>query len=114
MSGALLPEAIRDRFHLPSGATYLKSHSVGCQPRAAEAALRDGLLAPWRETGEAWPDWLGAIDTWRAALAATATAAMSVSAPLFELTCIAITSATSSSSAAVQFTESRTSASSGR
>ena len=69
MSGALLPEAIRDRFHLPSGATYLKSHSVGCQPRAAEAALRDGLLAPWRETGEAWPDWLGAIDTWRAALA---------------------------------------------
>lgn len=70
MTGSLLPEAVRGRFHLPPGATYLKSHSVGCQPRAAEAALRDGLLAPWRETGEAWPDWLGAIDTWRAALAA--------------------------------------------
>jgi kynureninase len=70
VSGALLPEAVAGRFHLPPGATYLKSHSVGCQPRAAEAALREGLLAPWRETGEAWPDWLGAIDAWRAALAA--------------------------------------------
>lgn len=69
MSGALLPEAIRDRFHLPPGATYLKSHSVGCQPRAAEALLRDRLLTPWRETGEAWPHWLDAIDQWRAALA---------------------------------------------
>ena len=70
MSGALLPEAVAGRFHLPPNATYLKSHSVGCQPRAAEAALREGLLAPWRETGEAWPGWLGAIDAWRAALAA--------------------------------------------
>ncbi|HMN53657.1 MAG TPA: aminotransferase class V-fold PLP-dependent enzyme [Sphingopyxis sp.] len=69
MSGALLPEAVAGRFHLPPGATYLKSHSVGCQPRAAEDLLRRKLLAPWRETGEAWPDWLGAIDTWRAALA---------------------------------------------
>ncbi len=69
MSGALLPEAIRDRFHLPPDATYLKSHSVGCQPRAAEALLRDRLLTPWRETGEAWPHWLDAIDAWRAALA---------------------------------------------
>lgn len=69
MSGALLPAAIAERFHLPPGATYLKSHSVGCQPRAAEALLRDRLLAPWRETGEAWPHWLDAIDQWRAALA---------------------------------------------
>lgn len=70
MTGALLlPEAIRDRFHLPPGAVYLKSHSVGCQPRAAEALLRDRLLTPWRETGEAWPHWLEAIDAWRAALA---------------------------------------------
>lgn len=69
MSGALLPEAIAERFHLPPGATYLKSHSVGCQPRAAEALLRERLLAPWRETGEAWPHWLEAIDQWRAALA---------------------------------------------
>ncbi|KTE10108.1 aminotransferase class V-fold PLP-dependent enzyme [Sphingopyxis sp. H115] len=69
MTGALLPEAIRDRFHLPPGVPYLKSHSVGCQPRAAEALLRDRLLMPWRETGEAWPHWLEAIDAWRAALA---------------------------------------------
>lgn len=66
---ALLPEAVADRFHLPPGAVYLKSHSVGCQPRAAEALLREGMLAPWRETGEAWPQWLEAIDAWRAALA---------------------------------------------
>ncbi|WP_428683995.1 aminotransferase class V-fold PLP-dependent enzyme [Sphingopyxis sp.] len=69
MSGALLPEATRDRFHLPPDAIYLKSHSVGCQPRDAEALLRDKLLTPWREAGEAWPHWLDAIDEWRVALA---------------------------------------------
>lgn len=69
MSGALLAEAARDRFHLPPDSIYLKSHSVGCQPRAAEALLRDRLLTPWRATGEAWPHWLDAIDEWRAALA---------------------------------------------
>lgn len=68
MTGALLPEAVRDRFHLPPDAVYLKSHSVGCQPRAAEALLRDKMLQPWRETGEAWPRWLDTIDEWRAAL----------------------------------------------
>lgn len=68
MTGKLLPEAVRDRFHLPPDAIYLKSHSVGCQPRAAEAMLRDKMLQPWRETGEAWPHWLDAIDEWRAAL----------------------------------------------
>lgn len=69
MNGALLAEATRDRFHLPPDSIYLKSHSVGCQPRAAEALLRDRLLTPWRATGEAWPHWLEAIDEWRAALA---------------------------------------------
>lgn len=69
MTGALLSEAVADRFHLPPGAVYLKSHSVGCQPRTAEALLREKLLQPWRETGEAWPHWLEAIDEWRAALA---------------------------------------------
>lgn len=68
MSGALLPEAVAGRFHLPPDAVYLKSHSVGCQPRAAEALLRDRMLTPWRATGEAWPAWLEAIDEWRAAL----------------------------------------------
>jgi kynureninase len=68
VTGALLPEAVRGRFHLPPDAVYLKSHSVGCQPRAAEALLRNKLLQPWRETGEAWPHWLDALDEWRAAL----------------------------------------------
>jgi len=69
VSAELLPEAIAERFHLPPGATYLKSHSVGCQPRTAEALLRDRMLMSWRETGEAWPHWLDAIDQWRDALA---------------------------------------------
>lgn len=69
MTPALLQPAVAERFHLPPGSVYLKSHSVGCQPRAAEALLRDKLLMPWRETGEAWPHWLEAIDQWRAALA---------------------------------------------
>lgn len=69
MNGALLSEAVAARFHLLPGVTYLKSHSVGCLPRAAEARLREKLLAPWAETGEAWPHWLEAIDEWRAALA---------------------------------------------
>lgn len=70
MTGALLSDAVQRRFHLPPGAAYLKSHSVGCQPRVAAEALQARLLDPWRETGEAWPDWLAAIDAWRAALAA--------------------------------------------
>lgn len=68
MTGALLPPAVAGRFHLPPDAVYLKSHSVGCQPRAVADALTARLLDPWRETGEAWPDWLAAIDDWRAAL----------------------------------------------
>jgi kynureninase len=65
---ALLQPGIATRFHLPPGSVYLKSHSVGCQPRAAAPALQARLLDPWRDTGEAWPDWLAAIDDWRAAL----------------------------------------------
>lgn len=68
MTGALLPPAVAGRFHLPADAVYLKSHSVGCQPRAAADALQARLLAPWREQGEAWPDWLAAVDDWRASL----------------------------------------------
>ena len=69
MSGALLPAAVAGHFFLPPRAVYLKSHSVGCQPRSAEALLRDRMLTPWRETGEAWPHWLESIDAWRTALA---------------------------------------------
>ena len=70
MTATLLPESVATRFHLPRGVTYLKSHSVGCQPRQAEAMLRERYLTPWAETGEAWPNWLDAIDAWRAALGA--------------------------------------------
>lgn len=70
MTGTLLPESVAERFHLPDGVTYLKSHSVGCQPRRAEALLRERYLAPWAGTGEAWPHWLDAVDAWRAALGA--------------------------------------------
>ncbi|WP_052071837.1 aminotransferase class V-fold PLP-dependent enzyme [Sphingopyxis sp. MWB1] len=69
MTEALLPEGVAARFHFPPGATYLKSHSVGCQPREAGALLQQHYLGPWAETGEAWPHWLEAIDGWRAALA---------------------------------------------
>ena len=33
---------MRDLFHLPSGGPYLLSHSVGCLPRRARAALEAG------------------------------------------------------------------------
>jgi kynureninase len=65
---ALLQPGVATRFHLPPGSVYLKSHSVGCQTRRAATALQARLLDPWRDTGEAWPDWLAAIDDWRAAL----------------------------------------------
>lgn len=70
MTAALLPGSVATRFHLPRGVTYLKSHSVGCQPRRAEALLRERYLEPWADTGEAWPSWLDAVDAWRAALGA--------------------------------------------
>lgn len=68
MTDALLAADIAGRFHLPPGGAYLKSHSVGCQPRAVAAMLQARLLGPWREQGEAWPGWLAAIDDWRAML----------------------------------------------
>lgn len=69
MTGALLPPSLAMRFHLPPDSVYLKSHSVGCQPVVAAEALRTRYLDPWREQGEAWPDWLSAINHWRGALA---------------------------------------------
>ena len=44
MTGALLPEAVAERFHLPPDAVYLKSHSVGCQPRAANFPRQRSVL----------------------------------------------------------------------
>lgn len=52
----------RDRFTVPEG-YYLLSHSVGCLPHGAEAALNDACLEPWRQSGgHAWPIWLQTID----------------------------------------------------
>ncbi len=61
----------RDDFHLPGPGPYLETHSVGCLPRSAVAQLEAGFLAPWQRCGgEAWAEWLGEIDGFRAALAA--------------------------------------------
>src|ERR1700761_8496579 len=58
------------RFLVPPGGPYLLAHSVGCQPVAARNALERHMLEPWAaKGGEAWPDWLAAIDDFRAALA---------------------------------------------
>jgi selenocysteine lyase/cysteine desulfurase len=60
----------RDRFLTPPGGPYLLSHSVGPQPVAAAPLLHQTLLAPWAaKGGEAWGDWLAAIDRFRASLA---------------------------------------------
>lgn len=69
MTAGLLDPALAARFHLPPAGPYLRSHSAGCQPRSAAAALDKALLAPWREQGDAWDAWLNAIDDWRHALA---------------------------------------------
>ena len=57
-------------FLVPRGGPYLLTHSVGCLPQAARAALDSGFLAPWAERGgNAWPLWLQQIDMFRVALA---------------------------------------------
>ncbi len=61
---------MRDLFHVPEGGPYLMSHSVGCLPRAARAALDACYLGPWQTTGgAAWGPWLETIEKFRAALA---------------------------------------------
>ena len=58
------------RFLVPPGGPYLLAHSVGCQPVTAREALERHVLAPWADKGgEAWPDWLSAIDGFRSSLA---------------------------------------------
>jgi kynureninase len=65
-----MAEDARSRFFVPEGGPYALSHSVGCLPRSAQAALERTYLAPWRrEGGDAWDAWLAAIDGFRAALA---------------------------------------------
>jgi kynureninase len=57
------------RFHVPEG-TYLLSHSVGCLPHGSAEAVEAGYYRPWREAGgDAWPGWLEALTSFRAAVA---------------------------------------------
>jgi kynureninase len=61
----------RDAFHVPGAGPYLLTHSVGCLPRRTESSAIHELLRPWRELGgDAWPEWLTAIDRFCDALAA--------------------------------------------
>ncbi|MGH6780529.1 MAG: hypothetical protein ACREB5_00280, partial [Sphingomonadaceae bacterium] len=83
----------RALFELPEGGPYLLSHSVGALPRAARARLEAAVLRPWAAKGsDAWGDWLGAIDDFRAVLAGLAGGTMAdycpqpnLSAGLFRL-----------------------------
>jgi kynureninase len=56
-------------FIIPDG-IYALSHSVGCLPRTARAALDEAYLNPWSlRGGGAWPDWLNAVNKFCDALA---------------------------------------------
>jgi kynureninase len=62
--------AVSARLCVPGPGPYLLTHSVGCLPVTAEAALRSTYLEPWRaQGGDAWPRWLEAVGEFRAALA---------------------------------------------
>jgi selenocysteine lyase/cysteine desulfurase len=61
----------RDDLSVPGPGPYALTHSVGCLPRTALARLQEGFIAPWQHKGgDAWGDWLGELDGYRAALAA--------------------------------------------
>ena len=64
-------DAPRALFEVAGPGPYLLSHSVGCLPRAARAQLDKDLFGPWAEQGsDGWGVWLGAIERFRAAVAA--------------------------------------------
>ncbi len=61
---------MHDLFHVPEGGPYLLSHSVGCLPRTARAALDAAYLDPWQNTGgAAWEPWLETIERFRGGVA---------------------------------------------
>lgn len=71
MSSGLLPNAVREQFHVPGAGPYYLAHSVGASPVVAAAALEAQFLKPWREQGgDAWPEWLVAIEGFRESIAA--------------------------------------------
>ena len=60
---------MREHFNVPD--RYFLSHSVGCLPKRAPAYLGDHFLAPWQaKGGDAWPDWMQEIETFRARISA--------------------------------------------
>jgi kynureninase len=61
----------RALFHVPGPGPYALTHSAGCLPRSAAAALQSRYLEPWQARGgDAWGTWLEAVDGYRSALAA--------------------------------------------
>src|SRR5450755_3527963 len=68
---SLAPHMHRAQFHVPGPGPYALTHSVGCLPKRCAAALEKTFFEPWRLTGgDAWTDWLAAIEGFRESLAA--------------------------------------------
>ncbi len=60
---------MREHFYVPDH--YFLSHSVGCLPRQSPERLEHDYLAQWKvDGGEAWPNWLDSLDTFREKLGA--------------------------------------------
>ena len=53
-------------FHIP--ARYFLSHSVGCQPKIVDEALKAHYLGPWA-SGTNWSDWMPMVDEFRQGMA---------------------------------------------
>ncbi len=66
----LLPETMRDLFHVPGPGPYCLAHAAGAMPRATAVAMDAHYLKPWREEGSlAWGPWLEHVEGFRASLA---------------------------------------------
>jgi selenocysteine lyase/cysteine desulfurase len=57
-----------DKFHTPPG-TYLLSHSVGCLPKTTRAAQAEFFELWQTKGGNAWDDWLEAVEAFCQSLA---------------------------------------------
>lgn len=69
VEGKAAQTSFRHLFHVPTGGPYLLAHSVGCLPRTVRDNVEQAFLTPWAtKAGEAWPQWLEAIDRFRVAL----------------------------------------------
>ena len=60
---------MREHFHVPDN--YFLSHSVGCLPKVAPERLGQEYFDQWRQLGgDAWPNWLDALEIFRTRLGA--------------------------------------------